>query len=218
MQSMPISFADRPLPNREIPGEPEVRAQLRRILASPDFAASPRNRRFLEHVVEQTLRGRRVKGYEVGTKVFGRGPEFNATSDPIVRIEAGKLRRDLEMYYLKSGRMDPVRIALAKGAYRAILTYRKDGSAPDPWPAISRSILRTALLGLAGKEGESGAAWSALQREYPDLLLDPRIHTALEKIHGHDERVRELMLEGLRRAARPVELSSPQPVSFVRHA
>ena len=35
-----------------------VRAQLARILASPSFDASERNRRFLEHVVEETLAGR----------------------------------------------------------------------------------------------------------------------------------------------------------------
>jgi hypothetical protein len=103
-------------------GEVEVRSQLGRILASPDFVASERNRRFLAHVVERSLAGQRVKGYEIGAKIFGRGPGFNATTDPIVRIEAGKLRRDLETYYLKSGRRDRLRISLAKGAYRAVFT------------------------------------------------------------------------------------------------
>ena len=37
--------------------------------------------------------------------------------DPIVRIQAGRLRRSLERYYLLSGKDDPVRIELPKGTY-----------------------------------------------------------------------------------------------------
>ncbi len=37
--------------------------------------------------------------------------------DPIVRVEAGRLRRALEYYYLTEGRNDPVRIKIPKGSY-----------------------------------------------------------------------------------------------------
>lgn len=148
----------------------EVRAQLHRILSSPDFPASERNRRFLAFAVECSLDGRRTSGYEVATKVFGRAENFNASEDPIVRIEAGKLRRDLETYYLKSGKRDPVRIEIPKGSYRAVFVrcaISADGSA---------ELLRAALLGLAGHCGEAVAAW----RRFPShgtlpvdaLLLD----------------------------------------------
>ncbi len=44
----------------------DVRQQLKRILGSPGFDASARNRRFLEYIVEETLAGRadRLKGVE----------------------------------------------------------------------------------------------------------------------------------------------------------
>ena len=76
------------------------------------------------------------------------------------------------------------------------------------------ALLRAALLGWAGEQAEAGAAWRALRRDYPDLLLDPRLHAALEKIHARHERVRDLLLEGLRRAAQPLGLAVSGGVAF----
>ena len=92
---------------------------MQRLVASPDFPASERNRRFLVFAVEKTLTGKHddVSGYNVATEVFGRAADFNPTTDPIVRIEAAKLRRDLETYYLKSGATEPVKISLPRGGY-----------------------------------------------------------------------------------------------------
>ena len=100
----------------------DPRAELERVLASQDFPATPRNREFLRFVVEKELSGHdgRIEAYEIGTKVFGRPDSFDPINDPIVRIEAGKLRRDLETYYLKEGRGNPVRIELPKGGYRPV--------------------------------------------------------------------------------------------------
>jgi adenylate cyclase len=94
-------------------------AQLQRILTSQQFDASDRNRRFLAYVVEETLAGRseRIKGYSIATAVFGRQASFDPQTDPIIRIEASRLRRSLERYYLTAGRLDPVRIDIPKGTY-----------------------------------------------------------------------------------------------------
>jgi hypothetical protein len=104
------------------PLAPEPRAELERVLASGDFPATPRNREFLRFVVEKALSGHegKIEAYEIGTKVFGRAESFDPFTDPIVRIEAGKLRRDLETYYLKEGRRNPLRIELPKGGYRPV--------------------------------------------------------------------------------------------------
>ncbi|MGX5806414.1 hypothetical protein ACWGS9_35555, partial [Bradyrhizobium sp. Arg314] len=91
-------------------GEPALpvescRAQLALILGSADFDATGREHRFLSYVVEEALSGRgdRIKAYTVAVEVFGRGQSFDPQTDPIVRIEAGHLRRALERYYLTSG-------------------------------------------------------------------------------------------------------------------
>ncbi len=99
--------------------EEATRAQLERILRSAQFNASERNRKFLSYVVEEALAGRadRIKGYTIATSVFGRDENFDPQLDSIVRIEAGRLRRSLEHYYLTEGRDDHVRIEIPRGSY-----------------------------------------------------------------------------------------------------
>jgi hypothetical protein len=101
-------------------------AELQRVVSSADFPATPRNRKFLVYVVERELAGRPEESTAllVATLVFGRGADFDTNNDPIVRIEASKLRRDLETYYLKSGRANPLRISLPKGGYRPVFSYQ----------------------------------------------------------------------------------------------
>ena len=105
-------------------GARDVREQLQRILSSDGFVASARNRRFLEYVVEETLAGRadRIKAYSIATSVFGRGPDFNPDLDSIVRIEAGRLRRSIDHYYLTAGGADALRISIPKGSYAPVFT------------------------------------------------------------------------------------------------
>jgi hypothetical protein len=115
----------------------EARAELNRLMQSPDFPATLRNRRFLSHVVERALEANvsgtgRVSAYEVATQVFGRPDTFNTLLDPIVRIEAGKLRRDLETYYLKSGRESGVRISVPRGGYDPVFKREEISTESDP--------------------------------------------------------------------------------------
>jgi adenylate cyclase len=116
-----------PNPDRQMAPSPEAaREQLARIVASPDFAASDRVRRFLRYAVEETLAGRadRLKGYSIGLAVFDRDESFDSQADPVVRIEAGRLRRALERYYLLRGQDDPILIEIPKGTYVPIFSYR----------------------------------------------------------------------------------------------
>ena len=112
--------------------EPEdARAELRRILDCPKFDASERNRRFLEYIVNETLDGQgdRIKAYSIATSVFGRGDSFDPQQDAIVRIEAGRLRRAVDHYYLTDGRDDPVRISIPVGTYVPVFNRRDEPAA-----------------------------------------------------------------------------------------
>ena len=102
-----------------MPEPEEVRKQLARILSSPDFSVPERLTAFLTFVVEEALAGRgdRVKAYTIATKVFGRPNDFDSLNDPVIRIEAGRLRRALERYYLKGGASDQILIDIPKGGY-----------------------------------------------------------------------------------------------------
>jgi adenylate cyclase len=96
-----------------------IQDALQRVLASRDFVNSERKRRFLKFVVQETLAGHadRIKAYAIALDVFGRGPSFDPAADPVVRIEAGRLRRCLEHYYLGEGAADRIRITIPKGSY-----------------------------------------------------------------------------------------------------
>lgn len=108
----------------------KVRAQLDVILASPEFLAPERGRRFLQYIVEETLDGRseQLKAYTIAQAVFGRDAAFDAQNDPVVRIEAGRIRRALERYYLVCGSSDPIRITIPKGGYAPHFSTWKDGA------------------------------------------------------------------------------------------
>lgn len=104
------------------PGEPsaeDILAALKAILSHDELRLSERNRRFLSFVVDQTVAGHseRIKAYTIGVDVFGRDEAFDPTLDPIVRIEATRLRSALTAYYDATGARDRIRIAIPPGSY-----------------------------------------------------------------------------------------------------
>jgi TolB-like protein len=115
----------------------EVRGQLQRILDNPAFEASERRKRFLRYLVDESLAGRadRLKGYSIATAVFDRDDSFDPQTDPVVRLEARRLRRALEHYYLTAGRNDPIRIEIPKGGYAPI--FERQAAAPPESAAAS---------------------------------------------------------------------------------
>ena len=132
-----------------LPGEDEVRAQLDRIRCSPDFEVPDRAREFLSYIVEETLTGRasRIKAYSIATEVFGRDASFDAQNDPVVRIEAGRIRRALERYYLTAGRDDPLGITMPKGGYVPVFSQReRQVPPPDDQGASTKQAERAPSL------------------------------------------------------------------------
>jgi adenylate cyclase len=89
------------------------------MLASPDFNATPQQTSLLKFVVNRTQEGKAdsIKGYTVATEVFGRRSDFDQSIDPIVSIQASRLRLAMEQYYETAGKNDPIRIDIPKGTY-----------------------------------------------------------------------------------------------------
>src|SRR5260370_1039979 len=102
----------------EQPPQEEVRAGLKKIMASSGFATSERVRGLLSLVVNKALEGEgeTVKEYLVGVEVFDRVPSFDPRTDTMVRVEARRLRKKLEDYYAGEGKSDLVRITLPLGS------------------------------------------------------------------------------------------------------
>jgi TolB-like protein/Tfp pilus assembly protein PilF len=110
-----------------------VREQLDRILNSGPFLHSRRRQRFLDYIVNETLagRGERLKGYTIAVEVFDRPESFDPAVDPLVRIEAARLRDKLREYYEGDGHNDPIRIDLPKGAYAPHIEFRQTAASGD---------------------------------------------------------------------------------------
>jgi serine/threonine-protein kinase len=107
-----------------------VAAQLTRILASPQFAHSERLSRFLKLAVEVAQNGESLKEYRIGVDVFDRGKDFDPRTDPIVRVQAAKLRSKLLEYYAGGGASDPLVISVPKGGYAAEIRATERAPAP----------------------------------------------------------------------------------------
>ena len=117
----------------------EVRAALERMASSEAFRGSPQLVAFLRYVVEATLRGAadRIKGYTIAVEALGRADNFDPQADPIVRVEAMRLRRALARYYENGGKHDPVVIDLPLGNY--VPMFRRIAPAVPP-PLSSREL------------------------------------------------------------------------------
>ncbi|SHN06282.1 hypothetical protein [Roseibium suaedae] len=96
-----------------------IRQELQDILENDQFRATPKRREMLKFLVEETLADRKeaLKGYAIGLAVFGRDESFDPQTDPVVRLEARRLRHDLDSYYIARGGEGGVRISIPKGQY-----------------------------------------------------------------------------------------------------
>lgn len=99
-----------------------VRRQLDRMLADPTFRRSERLRRFLRSVVEAHLDGNAaaLKESAIAVEAFDKDADFDPRIDPIVRVEASRLRSRIDAYYAENP-SDPIRIDLEKPGYRPVI-------------------------------------------------------------------------------------------------
>jgi serine/threonine-protein kinase len=126
----------------------DIRSQVDRVVASAGFAGSDRMCRFLRFVVERELagRGRELKEYTLGTEVFDRDASYDPRIDPIVRVEARRLRSKLREYYTTTGVGDSLVIDLPKGSYvpqfhTAIAARAVQGPSPAASAPAGRSVV-----------------------------------------------------------------------------
>ena len=114
------------------PDSEAVRSQLSKILQSNGFASSQHLPRFLQAVVDHALNGALslLKESLLGVEVFGRKPGYDQKADPIVRVQAHRLRTKLAKYYEAEGRDDRLRIEVPKGAYVPHFRLVDESAAP----------------------------------------------------------------------------------------
>ncbi|MFZ0321706.1 MAG: hypothetical protein WAL56_21460 [Candidatus Sulfotelmatobacter sp.] len=93
--------------------------ELDNILASPPFRNSSRSKQFLSYVVQHRLDGHDelLKERSIGADLFHRPADYATGDDPVVRVQAGEVRRRLEQYYHEFSKASNVRIDLPVGTY-----------------------------------------------------------------------------------------------------
>ena len=147
-------------PTAERPTNEEAVVALNRVLGSEVFEAAGRAREFLTFIVHETLAGRgdRLKGYSIAVQVFERTADFDAQTDPLVRVEAGRLRRRLAEYYQNQGRDDAVRIELPRGGYTPVFSHYLREPTAEPLAANARPERRLSWWPI----GIAALLWMAL--------------------------------------------------------
>src|SRR5688572_30090694 len=113
-----------------------IRAELESILASQVFSRSQQLRRFLSFIVEQRLagQGQTLKESVLAHELYGKGTDFDGGADPVVRVDARRLRDKLREYY--EGRFDPVVITLPKGGYVPVFEANSASPTHTPPPVV----------------------------------------------------------------------------------
>ena len=116
-----------------------VRQQLSRILGSKTFSQVERLKRFISFIVGETVGGRGgdLKEYVIGVQVFGKEPSFDPRTDPIVRVQARRLRTRLARFYRDEGHNDELIVDLPKGGYAPVFRLREEA------PSLKRSLTAT---------------------------------------------------------------------------
>lgn len=110
-----------------------VLQELERILTCRYFKSADRSKQFLRYVVLSKLDGHteRLKERTIGTEVFQRPPGYATGDDPVVRVQAGEVRRRLEQYYREVQEPAPVRLELPVGSYSPIFHWEPVPTGPQ---------------------------------------------------------------------------------------
>lgn len=166
----------------------------------------------LRYLVTEELcgRGENLKAYTIGTDVLGRGTRFDPTQDAIVRVEIGRLRKSLELYFATIGKAEPIRIVIEKGNYRPQFIVK----APPPAksapvtashrrsPRSVRQTMRRFWAWLAGSALATiviATALTYLSREPPQVDPysedSPQLFVAQPEVIGLGEQTEALRFE-----------------------
>jgi TolB-like protein len=100
-------------------------------LGSPLFVKAERQARFLRFVVDAALQSPAplVREFDIARAVYDRRDDYDPRVDPIVRVEAARLRARLREYY-EAAPPARVRIDLPKGRYLPQFTFLASSRSP----------------------------------------------------------------------------------------
>jgi hypothetical protein len=141
----------------------ERRAALDAVLASSTFARNQRLSRLLTYLCSKSFAGEAasLKEYTIATDVFGRPPDFDQSSDAIVRVEIHRLRKKLKEFYAREGADQNVEIVIHTGHYAPEFLERQTQALWKevvPLVPVTLPPVKTRTLPLAGRRS-SNSPW-----------------------------------------------------------
>jgi hypothetical protein len=136
-------------------------AECQHILSHQSFSKSKRCLALFRHLVEVSLTGypEELKERVLGIEVFGRKPDYDTNSDPVVRMTANEIRKRLAQYYQEIGTASSVRVQLAPGSYSLDFVFKGE-------PKLPAEIGST-----RDKDGEKNRSPQAKEKLSPDVPL-----------------------------------------------
>ncbi|MCW2306443.1 tetratricopeptide repeat protein [Rhodobium gokarnense] len=164
---------------------------LEAVLGSAAFRASPRASAFLRYVVceEAAGRGDAISAYAIGIDALDKSAAFDPQTDPSVRVQAGRVRAQLDEFYRGEGCSLAVRISIPKGGYRPILISKGNGAdvtadaAAGPGNAVdgadSDTAPRHAQAHRAARPSETGHRFRPLPLKHSDPVLTATVAAIL---------------------------------------
>ncbi len=121
----------------------QEKAELEAVLASKTFVRAPSIAKLLSYLCGKYFNGEidQIKEYTIATELFKRTGDFHSKEDPIVRVEANRLRAKLKEYYGSEGKNHPIQIFIPSGQYAPEFhaqgsparEYDHEGSDVDPY-------------------------------------------------------------------------------------
>lgn len=120
---------------------PALQAELERILRSRCFRSRKILQKLLTYLVNLTTVGNadHINQYNIAVEGLGKPADFNPATDPLIRIQVGRLRKQLEEYYATEGRYNPLRISLLPRSYQPVFTHHSIDSKHYPVAAENLS-------------------------------------------------------------------------------
>jgi hypothetical protein len=122
-----------------------VREELHRIVASRHFRTSRRGMEFLQYVVDQKISGNGdlLKERLIGVQLFGRKPDYATGEDPVVRVQAGDVRRRLESYHADPDIQSDILIQIPIGSYAPVFLLRRGAQKNEAWTGTASPSAHT---------------------------------------------------------------------------
>ena len=187
-----------------------VNHHLDQALSSPLFRKAERQSRFLRFVVDAALQSPEatIKEFDIGVAVYDRRTDYDPRIDPIVRVEAARLRARLREYYEVTP-PERVRIDIPKGRY--VPQFIPVEGAPTH-EASDLSILVPAFRCLSPDPGDQNFCDGLTEEVLHKLAQNPRLRVITQSVaawleQSEGPKPRYLLEASVRRAGAEIRLT-----------